>query len=122
MPEPTFDSMLAQWRKLSPGDRKAVLKRLPMERRIELEHALSSFVGTEQGDTSSRVYRCYSPWLGKIVEAIDTGKLPDNPIKPAVADTVRAAHAVIGTQSGNRARPSLLDLIADVLKDWGLSR
>ena len=119
----TLDAMLRQWRTLPAGDRKAILKHLPMERRIALEQALATRKGsaaTTESDGEDREYAGYSPWLAEIVARCMAEDEGPAQIKPALRDAIRMAHAHIATQPPVPAKPSLVELARTNLKQWGI--
>jgi hypothetical protein len=114
-----LDAVLVQWRGLSTGDRKAILKRLPLERRIALEQALTADRVSQQPGRRGEL-AAYSPWLAEIVAACEKDEsLPDGP-RPAVRNAIRAAHAEIAAEPDEARRASLLDLTRSTLQRWGL--
>ena len=118
----TLDAVLAQWRGLSSGDRKAIRKRLPLERRIALDQALTAETAPQHSHAQGKhqEFAAYSPWLAEIVAGCERDEAhPDGPPQ-AVRDAIRAAHAELAIQPDEAGPASLLDLARNALRQWGL--
>lgn len=117
-----LDALLERWRHLSRGDRNAILRRMSAERRIDLQQALaeraaaSAFSG-QHGDQATQA--SYSPWLARILEAIDgAGDTEAQNIvlpQPAVREALSRACARAQELTGTERRSSLLDLARSLL-------
>lgn len=118
-----LEDVLAQWRALPAGDRKAILKRLPLEQRIALERALSHHQGaqTERADLAvAREFAQYSPWLAELVAGCMQDNGQASGLKSTVCGALRTAHAQIAAQPPEASPSSLWDVIRQRLRDWGL--
>jgi len=121
--KPDLDDLLAQWRVLPAGDRKAIRKRLPMKRRILLDQALASSRsggGAEAAAGVRREYANYSPWLAEIVSACEAGDAINCSFKPAVRDAIQTAHSAVSAQMAEPARPSLFDVVRMAVRQFGV--
>ncbi|WP_324740461.1 hypothetical protein U8326_11600 [Tsuneonella sp. CC-YZS046] len=117
-----LDALLERWRHLSRGDRNAILRHMPAERRIDLQQALaersaaSAFSG-QHGNQATQA--AYSPWLAQTLEAIDSPEdaearnilLP----RPAAREALSRARARAQELTVSERRPSLLDLARSLL-------
>ena len=115
--------MLMQWRALPAGDRKAILKRLPLEQRIMLDRTLArrDERDTQPADHSpTQEFARYSPWLADLVAACveDSGQASN--LTPATCAAIRAAHAEIAAHPPETAPLSLGEVIQRRLRDWGV--
>ncbi|MDD3799223.1 MAG: hypothetical protein PHE36_08605 [Novosphingobium sp.] len=119
-----LDDLLAQWSTMPAGDRKAIRKRLPMERRIALDRVLATHKAaalSEAAGSFRREHAAYSPWLAEIVAACETDGGGNCTLTPAVRDAIRAAHhTAIAAQPAEPAKPSLLDLARAALRQWSI--
>lgn len=117
-----LDALLERWRRLSRGDRKAILRRMPLEQRIDLQQALAERSATrvfsgQRGDQATQA--SYSPWLARILEAIDSaGDTEAQNIVlplPAAREALSRACARAQELTGTERHPSLLDLARSLL-------
>ena len=118
----SLDALLERWRHLSRGDRNAILRCMSLERRIDLQQVLaersaaSAFSG-QHGDRATPA--SYSPWLARIIEAIDRpGDAEAQNIavpQPAVREALRHACARAQELTATERHPSLLDLARALL-------
>ncbi|MFA7595092.1 MAG: hypothetical protein WCY92_01955 [Novosphingobium sp.] len=117
-----LDALLERWRHLSRGDRNAILRHMPAERRIDLQQALAERSAArassgQHGDQATQA--AYSPWLAQILEAIDSPEdaearnilLP----RPAAREALSRACARAQELTVSERRPSLLDLARSLL-------
>ncbi len=115
-----LDALLERWRHLSRGDRNAILRHMPAERRIDLQQALaerSAATSGQHGDQATQA--AYSPCLAQILEAIDSPEdaearnivLP----RPAAREALSRACARAQELTVSERRPSLLDLARSLL-------
>ena len=118
-----LDEMLAQWRVLPAGDRKAIRKRLPLDQRITLDRALAHRDERDTqpaGHSPAQEFTPYSPWLVDIVAAcVESGGQADG-LTPATCAAIRAAHAEIAAHPPETAPLSLGEVIQRRLRDWGV--
>jgi hypothetical protein len=115
-----LDDLLQIWRGLASGDRKAIMRRLPPDRRRQFQRLVAaSTAGSEEAEQALR-YRMYSPWLGRLLEACegDSGGVPLP--KPHVMDALMRAHLKAEeTVKGRDGRISLFDILRSTVLEWG---
>ena len=111
-----FDELLREWRGLRSGDRRAILRRLPPVRRRQFERALAA---NPADDEQALLYRAYSPWLGRLIEACETGAEAAAMLKPSMRKALARAHEQAEEAlEGRNERVSLFDLLRSTLLDW----
>ena len=119
-----LDDLLAQWRKLPGGDRKAILKRLPLEQRMALERALNRradiVVTQTPRDNAAREFAIYSPPLADLVAGCVRDDARAATLTPAMREAICAAHRDIAAAPPVTAPPSLWDVIHLRLRELGL--
>ena len=119
-----LDDLLAQWRVMAQGDRKAVLKRLPLEQRMALERALTRRddkpAVQAQSDSAAREFAVYSPPLADLVAGCVRDDARAAALTPAVREAVCTAHRDIAAAPPVIAPPSLWDILHLRLREWGL--
>ncbi|OCC22937.1 hypothetical protein MB02_14315 [Croceicoccus estronivorus] len=119
---PSLDDLLAQWRRLPAGDRKAIRKHLPLKRRIALDQALASRNHQSTVETPPALrseYGQYSVWLAEIVSACAAEDGADCELRPATREALRAAHAAVGAKAAEPAKPSLFDVLHKAVRQLG---
>lgn len=123
---PSLDRLFTRWRRLPRGDRKAILRHLTPDRRLDFEMALAAH--TRDGETSpagecARKYAACSAWLADIFTALDDAEAAermDGPMPtPAVRDALQEAHAKAEECAARDYRPSLLDLARSAILNGG---
>ncbi len=102
----SFDELLREWRRLAAGDRKAVLRNMPVERRRALQRVLA-----DNGELAEQAapYGAYSPWLGDLIEQCVNGELGETELKPRTRSALVQAHRQAEEELGGK--PENLDLI-----------
>ena len=123
MPEtqPSRETLLHQWAKLSWGDRKAITRRLTLEQRMELDQALSlqkTRKSTDSSETGAREFQGYSPWLASLVAAGEQGTLTDPPLTGATSAALRNAHEVCAARNIETVKPSLFEVLRFAMLEW----
>lgn len=116
-----LEDMLAQWRHLSAGDRKAIRKRLPLEQQIVLDRSLSGSGSADPADTDARTRRefaIYSPALAEIIAACQVASGGGPALTPAVRDAIRTAHLRVAAQAATPEKLSLIDQLQSALGTW----
>ncbi len=117
-----LDALLERWRHLSRGDRNAILRHMPAERRIDLQQALAersaeSASSGQHGDQPTPA--SYSPWLARLLDTINRpGDAEARNIalpRPAAREALRRACARAQELTATERRPSLLDLARSLL-------
>lgn len=124
-PVVSLDDLLVQWRKLTGSDRKAILKRLPLEQRMVLERSLKRRADTAvpraQSDSATQEFAIYSPALADLVAGCVRDDTRAAALPPAVREAVCAAHKDIAATPRAITPPSLWDAIHARLRAWGLA-
>lgn len=116
-----LEDMLAQWRHLSAGDRKAIRKRLPLEQQIALDHSLSGRMTADPADTpeqTRREFAMYSPALAALVAGCEGKARPAPTLTPAVRDAIRTAHLRATAQARAPEKPSLIEHVQAAFGAW----
>jgi len=112
----SFEELLREWRRMAAGDRKAVLRQLPVERRRALQRVLAE--GDDAAEANSP-YRAYSSWLGGLVEDCVEGEPDDLALKPRTRSALAQAHREVEADLGGKpANSPLIDLVRQTLRDW----
>lgn len=63
-----LDDLLEAWRGLALGDRKAIMRRLPPDRRHLFQRMLAASPAKDREEAEQALrYRAYAPWLGRAV-------------------------------------------------------
>jgi len=117
---PDLEMLLGEWRKLAPGDRKAILRRMPADRRLEFRRLLARpEVGMAGASAPARRYRVCSAWLAALLEACETGAPDAAGLRPPVRAALLEGHEQASAMIRNDASPSLLDLALAFLRRLG---
>jgi hypothetical protein len=109
----SFEELLREWRRLAAGDRKAVLRNMPVERRRALRRVLA-----EGGDEAEQAapYQVYTPWLGELIEDCVGG---EGELKPRTRSALVQAHRQVEEELGGKPENlPLFDLVRATLRDW----
>jgi hypothetical protein len=112
----SFEELLHEWRRLAAGDRKAVLRNMPAERRRALQRVLA-----EGGDETEQAapYRAYSPWLGEMIEDCVNGEIGELALKPHTRSALAQAHRQVEEELGGKPENlPLFDLVRATLREW----
>lgn len=96
-----LESAIQQWRALPAGDRKAILQRLPSDRRAAFLRLLAeSGRGTSAQAERARRYHAYSPWLADVIEGCKNSTPAVQNLTPNVQAGLLAAHEKYTAQNG----------------------
>jgi hypothetical protein len=112
----SFEELLREWRRLAAGDRKAVLRHMPAERRRTLQRMLAE--GGDQAEQAAP-YRAYSPWLGELIEDCVNGETGVAAPKPHTTAALTQAHRQVEEELGGKAESrSVFDLMRSAVHEW----
>lgn len=120
---PAMGVLLQEWSRLSVGDRKGILQRLPVEQRLFLQR-LSAPQGTAAGSpakeaSQDRRYSAYSKWLADLMQACEDDTPFAAHIKPLARRALLDAHgSTAGVLDTSSNRPSLSELVRSLLQSW----
>ena len=119
---PGLNDMLARWRTMPVGDRKAILKHLALPQRIALERALTrhSDLAPGHGASAAREFAAYSPWLADAVAGCLQDDARAAAITPATRAAICIAHRALAAERPANDAPSLWDVLRLRLRAWGL--
>lgn len=115
-----LDDLLEAWRGLALGDRKAIMRRLPPDRRHLFQRMLAASPAKDREEAEQALrYRAYAPWLGRLIDAcendIEGATLP----KAKVRDALTQAHLQAEESLKGRAgRISLFDILRSTILEW----
>lgn len=113
----SFEELLREWRRLAAGDRKAVLRNMPPDRRRALQRVLA-----EGGDNAGQAapYRIYSSWLGELIEGCVNGEPGDEgTLKPRTRSALVQAHRQVEEELGRKPENlPLFDVVRTALREW----
>lgn len=120
----SLDDLLTQWRVMPRGDRKAILKRLPLEQRMALERALTrraeKAAAQAQSDSAAREFAVYSPRLADLVAGCMRDDARAAALPPTVRAAICAAHRDVSATPLAITPPSLWDVFHLRLREWGI--
>lgn len=108
--------LLQEWRMLSVGDRKGILRRLPSEQRLLLQRLAAP--AEEAEAPQDQLYRGYSTWLGELLEACENGTAKATHIKPAARRALLDAHEQAAGLVEKTGKPSLAEHARSLLQSW----
>lgn len=118
---PVMSALLKEWSSLSVGDRRGILRRLPMEQRLSLQRLTTPAAGAPLAEQApkDRRYRGYSTWLADLLEACDQDTADAARLKPLARRALLDAHDhAAGPEGKQREKPSLSGLVRSLLQGW----
>ena len=99
-----LENAIHQWRALPAGDRKAILQRLPSERRLAFLRLLAEAGGdTPAHAAPARRYREYSPWLADLIDGCENAGPAAEHLTPNVRAALVASHEAARKQGNGSA-------------------
>lgn len=113
-----LDPLLQQWRALPAGDRKGILRRLPVEQRLTFQRILdASERAIAEATARPQRFSGYSAWLGELLDACEKEAPAAAGLKPAVRAALLAGHELAAESTGEpESALSLAGLAHSLLK------
>ncbi len=96
-----YEALLQEWHALGAGDRKAILRRLPIEQRLEFQHMIAREKSQDTSNTDhGQRYRGYTAWLAGLLATCENETEDGRRIKPPVRAALMTAHELASGANG----------------------